>query len=181
MSTPSYRHTSQFLVSRSIFASVTYPRFPQHEVKSCTLRFSDQGYSGALTNPPTAFLLFLLNLPTGFCVRWKTTGLIPRPVSGLFTIDFQSSFPLCFCSMLLDWHNPKHTSNRNFHMSTSRSEQGTQRDHLLLCPAAHVDTYSAKIQTRFQQELTQRSVHITKGGEYHPCLLAAGLDQAYKR
>lgn len=49
-------------------------------------------------------------------------------------------------------------------MSTLCSEQGTQRDHLLLYPVLHVDTYSATNQACFQQELTQRSVHIIKWG-----------------
>lgn len=62
-------------------------------------------------------------------------------------------------------------------MSTLCSEQGTQRDHPLLYPVLHVDAYSATNQTCFQQQLTQRSVHIIKWGggkKYQPCLLAAG-------
>lgn len=103
----------------------------------------------------------------------------------------QLIFKVHFHSVLVphywDWHDRKHTSNRNFHMSTLCKEQGTQRDHLLLYWAAHVDTYSAKTQTCFQQELTQKSVHITEGGgggaglKYHLSLLAASLDQAYKQ
>lgn len=156
------------------FCTIMYRRFPQYGVKSSMLSFSDQG-----DLDPSQPSKSLPSFPPQ-SVRLDSS---PDP-SGVFSqLDFQSSLPLWFCSTLLGLAQPTAASDRNFHMSASHSEQGTQTDHQLLYPAAHVDTNSAKTQICFQQELTQRSVHVTEVvvGKYHLCLLAAGLDQFYKQ
>lgn len=68
----------------------------------------------------------------------------------------------------------------NFYMSARCHEH---RDHRLSYPAAHVDTYYAKSQACFQQELAQRSVPISKGGNQTPPLppCCRCLEQVYRR
>lgn len=155
---------------------------PQHEAKSCTLRFSDPGYSRALTNPPTAFSS---SSPQPayrlLCEAGRRLDSSPALSLVFSQLIFKVHFHSVFVPRSWDWHNPQHTSNRSFHVSTSCSTQGTLRDHLFIQQRPHMDAHSAKTQTCFQQELTQRSVHITKREKkkkHHSCLLAAGLDQA---
>jgi len=121
-----------------------YPKFPLHRSeKLCPQVLRSRVFLSP--HQRSNSLSFLLNLPTGFSVRggrWLDSSSALSQV--LSQLIFKVHFHSVFVPLYWDWHSPTHTRDRNFHVSTSRSEQGTQRDHLLLYPAVHVDTHCAK-------------------------------------
>lgn len=160
-----YLYTSQFLVSQSTSVSVMYPQFLLHrseKLHTQVLRprvfWTPHQSSNSLSSfsPQPAYRLL-------HEVEDKWTH--PQICLGSFHNRFSKFTSTLFLSHAAGIGTTLSIPVIEISTSTLCSELGTQRDHLLLYPVLHVDAYSATNQTCFQQELTQRSVHIIKWGK----------------